>query len=111
MGAMGAMDTYEMNNKNESKKNLKTYKLLISGRVQGVGFRYFAEDKARILQINGYVRNTIDNKVEILCQGYEPNIDIFIKQMQRGPTFANVKDIKITEIKDAQIYNYFEIKF
>jgi acylphosphatase len=89
----------------------KKFKLLVSGRVQGVGFRYFASAKANIYDIKGYVKNTIDNKVEIVCQGNKEAIELFIAEIKDGPSFSNVENVQITEINDLQDFVLFEIKY
>jgi acylphosphatase len=91
--------------------NIKTYGVLLSGRVQGVGFRYFVESIAGKYDICGYVRNTYNNKVEVICQGKEEDVKQFIEEIKRGPTFSVVNDVKIEEIKDSKKYNIFEIKY
>ena len=89
----------------------KKFKLLVSGRVQGVGFRYFASAKAEIYDIKGYVRNTIDDKVEIICEGVKEAVDLFISEIKDGPSFSSVENVQITEIKDLQDFKFFEIKY
>jgi len=94
-----------------NQKNIETYNLLLSGRVQGVGFRYFTEVRASRYNIKGYVRNTYDNKVEILCQGEPDNLDKFILEVKNGPSFSHITSIEMEEIKDSPIYDSFEIKY
>ena len=55
-------------------ENIKTYKVLLSGRVQGVGFRYYTESVASKFGITGYVKNTIEGKLEIVGQGEEEEL-------------------------------------
>ena len=93
-----------------NQKNLKTYSLLLSGRVQGVGFRYFAEARAARYNIKGYVKNTYDNKVEIVCQGEPDNLGKFISEVKNGPSFSHVTNVEMEEIKDSPIYGSFGIK-
>ncbi len=92
-------------------ENVKTYKIILSGRVQGVGFRYHVESVAGKYDICGYVKNTIDNKVEVVCQGEEENLKPFIDEVKKGPAFSAVTDVKIEEVKESKIYGIFEIKF
>ena len=94
-----------------SQKNMETYNLLLSGRVQGVGFRYFAEARAERYNIKGYVRNTYDNKVEIVCQGEPDNLDKFILEVKNGPSFSHITNVEMEEIKDSLIYDSFGIKY
>lgn len=92
-------------------EKVKTYKILLSGRVQGVGFRFFVEPRAKKYNIAGYVRNMFDNKVEVVCQGEKENLELFIKEIKKGPTFSIVRNVDIEEIKNLQKYSIFEIKF
>lgn len=92
-------------------ENIKTYGLLLSGRVHGVGFRYFVESIAGKYGINGYVKNTFNRKVEVVCQGEEEDLRQFIDEVKKGPAFSVVTDVKIEEIKGSKKYNIFEIKF
>lgn len=92
-------------------ENIKTYELGLSGRVQGVGFRYFVESIAGRFGITGFVRNTFDRKVEVVCQGEEEDLKKFVDAVKKGPSFSVITDVKIEEIKDSKKYNIFEIKF
>ncbi|MBA7576342.1 Acylphosphatase [subsurface metagenome] len=92
-------------------ENIKTYRVVLLGRVQGVGFRYFVESIASKYNISGYVRNTFDGKVEIVCQREEGDLKQFIDEIKKGPAFSAVTDIKIEEIKDSKKYSIFDIKF
>ena len=94
-----------------SQKNIETYNLLLSGRVQGVGFRYFAEARAARYNIKGYVRNIYDNKVEIICQGEPGNLDKFILEIKNGPSFCRITKVDMEKIIDAPVYDVFEIKY
>ncbi|MCG2789993.1 MAG: acylphosphatase [Actinomycetia bacterium] len=94
-----------------SQKNIGTYNLLLSGRVQGVGFRYFAEARAARYNIKGYVRNIYDNKVEIVCQGEPDNLDKFILEVKNGPSFSQITNVEMEEVIDSPVYDVFEIKY
>ncbi len=75
---------------------------MISGRVQMVGFRWFAKQQADILGIRGYVRNTSRGNVEILAGGDEKDLKTFIDYLRKGPSRARVDDVK-TEESDESI--------
>ena len=64
---------------------------LISGRVQGVGFRYFVERMGRECGVAGWVRNLIDGQVEIHATGEIEQIERFEALIRRGPTHADVR--------------------
>ena len=92
-------------------ENIKTYNVLISGRVQGVGFRYFAVSAAEQFGIKGYVRNVRGGKVEIVCQGDEEELKPFIEEVKKGPSFSVIADAVIEEMPEDKKYNSFEIKY
>ena len=88
-----------------------TKNMIVSGRVQGVGFRFFTESIANKYGLKGYVRNTRDNRVEILCQGEKEDIDLFVSEVSRGPAFAVITDIKIENVEINKVFNSFEIDY
>ena len=92
-------------------ENIKTYRVLLSGRVQGVGFRYFTRSVAEKYSVKGYVKNTPAGKVEILCQGEEEEVRVFIDEVGKGPAFSVISDIVTDEVADNKVYNIFEIKY
>ena len=67
-----------------------TLRLRITGRVQGVGYRAWAEQTAQKLGLRGWVRNLTDGSVEALAQGPEKDVKTFAAACQSGPTFARV---------------------
>lgn len=74
--------------------------LHIEGRVQGVGFRYEMQSRARQLEITGWVRNRYDDSVEAVVCGYMKNIEEIIGWARRGPRLANVTRIQVAETED-----------
>ena len=68
-------------------------RLLISGMVQGVGYRYWAVGEARRLGLDGWVRNLTDGRVEILALGAQERIGEFEKACHAGPPSARVTQI------------------
>ncbi|MBQ4472485.1 MAG: acylphosphatase [Alphaproteobacteria bacterium] len=62
----------------------------IIGRVQGVGFRRWAERTAEKYHISGWVRNLSDGSVEIMMKGETADVDAFLSACQSGPAFASV---------------------
>lgn len=62
----------------------------VSGRVQGVGFRFFAERTAGSLHVSGYVRNLYDGRVEVYAAGSAKQLDALRSALQRGPRMAAV---------------------
>jgi acylphosphatase len=66
----------------------------VVGRVQGVGFRYFAHEVARRLGLVGYVRNLQDGSVRAYAEGSRPALEEFLRQMERGPVGGLVREIQ-----------------
>ncbi len=85
--------------------------LLISGMVQGVGFRYETERKANALGIKGWVKNLANGGVETVAEGEDIAIDEFIKYCNQGPYGAVVREVKAEEEKYTGEFKNFEIKF
>lgn len=81
--------------------------LLISGRVQGVAFRYYAQDIAQSLEIKGWVRNCWDGKVEIVMEGEEEKVEQLINWCYRGPGSAIVEKVDIEWEKYIGEFNFF----
>ncbi|MGO8669967.1 MAG: acylphosphatase [Capsulimonadaceae bacterium] len=67
--------------------------VLVSGRVQGVGYRYFVEHVARQLDLRGHVRNRADGSVEAVAEGSREDLDQFVDQLRRGPHASEVTDL------------------
>jgi acylphosphatase len=88
---------------------VKSVYLVITGRVQGVGFRYFAEHKAVEFNISGWVKNTSDGKVEIEATGEPENIKSFIDWMKIGPARAIIKTFSASEITPTRTFTNFTI--
>lgn len=74
-----------------------TRHLIVSGRVQGVGYRNYLAHKARQFSITGWVRNRGDGSVEAVIQGTAENVDALILRAHRGPPMASVSNVTISE--------------
>jgi acylphosphatase len=85
--------------------------ILISGYVQGVGFRYYAQEKAQKLNLLGWVKNNFEGSVEADAQGEEHNIDAFIGLCRKGPPLSHVKDVKIREEPITKEFHEFTVRF
>ena len=85
-------------------------KFVISGRVQGVGFRFFAEEQARAENIAGYVRNLPDGRVEALAEGDAESVDRFERALHRGPRSAAVEHVQSETVPAADRHG-FSVRF
>jgi acylphosphatase len=86
----------------------RTY--VISGRVQGVGFRYFAERMAHEFGIRGYVKNLSSGSVEVYAIGDEKSLEKFKRQLAEGPRSARVTGIEESEETVSKEYGRFRIE-
>lgn len=68
---------------------------LVSGKVQGVGFRRFIAKRATENNVSGKVRNLVDGRVEILAQGFEAEINRFEIYVRRGPMSGEVSHVAV----------------
>ncbi len=78
------------------QNNITSAHLLVSGVVQGVGFRKFTQDRAVHLQLSGTVRNLPDGRVELHVQGEQQNIETLISNLKQGPPRAKVSKVEIS---------------
>jgi acylphosphatase len=81
-------------------------RFVIAGRVQGVGFRYFAEDLARAENIAGYVRNLPDGRVEAVAEGDAESVERFERALHRGPRSAVVERVESETIPPEQRHGF-----
>ncbi|CAG7856996.1 hypothetical protein MCAMS1_01685 [biofilm metagenome] len=89
---------------------IRTVKLLISGRVQGVFFRKFTKQKANELDIFGTVRNLDDGSVEVIAQAEADKLEAFIQWCRKGPITARVDKVDMVgPAYTDDIFNSFEI--
>jgi len=81
---------------------VKTINVIVSGRVQGVGFRYFTLNKARELGVSGWVRNLHTGEVEILASSPPDKMEKFIETINSGPSFAQVTNLNYRDTHEHQ---------
>jgi acylphosphatase len=72
-------------------------RFLVSGRVQGVGFRYFVQEAALLEGISGWVRNLPDGAVEVVAEGDAEAVERFSHKIGRGPSMARVENVDVTD--------------
>jgi acylphosphatase len=90
--------------------NMKiTYEIIVRGRVQGVGYRWFVKRQADLIGITGYVKNQVNGNVMVIAQGEQAKLDIFIPLVRKGPDFAFVTSSDISLLTSAIEYKDFLI--
>jgi acylphosphatase len=83
-------------------------RFFVSGIVQGVGYRFFAQRVAAKLGVRGYVTNLFDGRVEVYAIGTHETLDAMRKELSRGPSFAKVDEVAET---DAELLAEFNSSF
>jgi acylphosphatase len=87
-------------------------RVVIRGRVQGVGFRAFVVDTASSLGITGFVRNVeYGGGLEVVARGDASTLDRLVEELRTGPPGAHVADITTQEIEPASTYDGFTIRY
>lgn len=89
---------------------LARIQLIITGKVQGVGYRISARREAERLSISGWVENKPNGHVEIMAEGYQQQLNQLITWAQNGPQFANVDDIVINNLTAHNEFDQFSIR-
>jgi acylphosphatase len=92
------------------KSQTEARRFLVRGRVQGVGFRWFVEREAHILQIAGWVRNNQDGSVEVLAIGTLEQLAVLRSRLQEGPRAARVDDVDESEVKPVASLHSFQVR-
>jgi len=88
---------------------MKTIHLIISGSVQGIGYRQWIKHQAEKLRIAGWVTNRADGSVEAMVSGDDQNIDTLIKRARQGPPFTHVADITIVPYTKKETFSSFSV--
>ena len=88
---------------------MRSVRLVISGKVQNVGYRAFVKRNAEILKVKGHVRNLPTGEVEIVCSGQEEAVKEMIKRCKVGPERASVEKVEI-EKNAGKTGNEFEVR-
>ncbi len=82
----------------EDSKEIIYLEIRISGRVQNVGFRYFAKKQADRLGLKCFCKNEEDGRVFIVSSGEKENQQKFLEKLQKGPLFARVDNLNVKEV-------------
>ena len=85
--------------------------VLISGKVQGVGFRNFTQRNATQLGVNGYAKNLANGKVEVVAEADKAQLDALVALLRQGPRYARVDSLEIDERPFTGEYKSFGIRY
>jgi len=82
----------------------------VDGRVQGVGFRYFTQERAVFLGLTGWVRNRWNGSVELIAEGPRSDVEVFLKAIQRGPRVGTTQNVKFDWLEATGEFSGFRIR-
>ncbi|HOJ00732.1 MAG TPA: acylphosphatase [Anaerolineaceae bacterium] len=82
--------------------------VVVSGRVQGVGFRFFTMQSAWTHEVTGWVRNRLDGDVEVVAEGRREALEAMLLDLKQGPASASVADVKVEWLPYQAQFTAFE---
>lgn len=87
------------------------YSILVDGRVQGVGFRFFTQLTATNLNLTGWCKNLYDGKVQIEIQGSEDTLNKFVSLLKKGNNFSRIDEIIVDKIPIIETEKKYSVKY
>jgi len=78
----------------EAESGTTRIHVVVRGRVQGVGFRWFVRELARGLDLAGWVKNRGDGGVEVVAEGSEASVRLLMQRLREGPPGADVREVE-----------------
>ncbi|WEV47695.1 acylphosphatase [Bifidobacterium sp. ESL0690] len=84
--------------RNKTEGRVIRVRAVVTGMVQGVGYRYFAVNEARRCGVAGWVRNRLDGSVEVEVQGEQSLVASFVERLGHGPQWGRVENVATKEI-------------
>jgi acylphosphatase len=85
--------------------------IVVEGRVQGVGYRDFAQRQAGRLGLAGFVMNLSDGRVRAIAEGPREVIDEFVRVLEKGPPLSAVSAVKVRWIAPTRRFAGFDVRF
>ncbi len=86
-------------------------KIVVTGNVQGVSYRYFAKKNADKLGIKGYTKNLRNGDVEIYAEGEKDEIEALIEALKDGPSSSKVQNVNVEWLESAGLFRDFRIEY
>lgn len=83
---------------------------VVSGRVQGVSFRYYTLQTARQAGVTGWVRNRPDGKVEVTAEGQKDQLEVLLRFLHQGPPAARVERVEVTWQEAVHEFEQFTVR-
>lgn len=93
------------------KLKVAAVEILVEGRVQGVGYRAFAQRRAQERRLTGYAVNLHDGRVKIRVEGDQGRIEAYLKELGLGPPLAHVERVSVTSLPYTGRFPDFSVRF
>ncbi len=93
----------------DEKTNARLH-AMVSGRVQGVNFRYFVIQQASELELTGWVRNRWDGSVEVTAEGPRQKLEQLLQSIRQGPPMARVEDVDMAWLEATGEFVGFSVR-
>ncbi len=90
---------------------MQALRWLVSGHVQGVGFRWFVLRAARACGVEGDVRNLRDGRVEVRVRGTAPNMERLLEEIRQGPSSSRVDRVEETVLDEDVTFHGFDVRY
>jgi acylphosphatase len=90
--------------------DIQAKRIIVYGRVQGVGFRYFVRKTGMELGLTGNACNCLDGTVEIIVEGHAVKIADFLREVERGPALSRVEHVDVADIPAQGAYDSFLVE-
>ena len=87
------------------------FHIIVSGKVQSVGYRYFSQMKAVQYEVTGWAKNLSNGSVEIMAQGSKDDLESFAADLRVGNPFSKIEDMEMTEVEITEEFHSFTIKY
>ena len=84
--------------------------VIVDGRVQGVGFRYFTQERAVLLGLTGWVRNRWNGTVELVAEGPKADLETLLRAIQRGPRAGTTQNVKVDWLENTEEFSAFRVR-
>jgi acylphosphatase len=85
--------------------------VVIEGRVQGVGYRAYAQRRAQDRGLTGYAVNLHDGRVKIRVEGHRETLDAYVRDLEAGPPLARVERVSVNQLPYTGQYRDFSVRF
>lgn len=95
----------------DAGSDLRCFRAVVHGRVQGVNFRYYTRERARRLGVAGHVRNRWDGTVEVFAEGRAEALQRLLSWLHVGPRLAQVTRVQVSWEAPGNVLHTFEVRY